>query len=82
MQRKYRFAAIAGIIAILSIILFAYNLTAGQPVLGETSPLESENPDIDGGSMFVVPESPIGTFGMLCSCALALGLFAIRTRRK
>ena len=83
MQRKYKFATIAAIISILSIVLFAYNLTAAQPNQGNTLPLEDENPDlINGGSMFVVPESPLGTFGMVCSCALALGLFAIRKRRK
>lgn len=83
MQRKYRFATIAGIIFILAIILFAYNLTVSQ---AGSPPLENEipdNPDIlNGDSMFVLPESPIGTFGMVCSCALALGLFAITKRRK
>ena len=86
MQRKYRFVTIAGIVSILVIVLYAYNLTAGQPVLGSSSPLENENPDnleiLNEENMFVVPESPLGTFGIVCSCALALGLFAIKKRRK
>ena len=83
MQRKYRFAAIFGIIFVLALLLFTYNLSLAQPQGDDNGPELPENPQLMGdGSLFVVPESPLGTFGIVVSCALALGLFAMRTKRK
>ena len=83
MKRKYRFATIFGIIFIIAMLLFSYNLSAAKPQVDDNGPEIPDKPPIMGdGNLFVVPESPLGTFGIVISCALALGLFAMRTKRK
>ena len=64
-------------------LLVTYNL-AGQANASDNTNLDDEtgNTDItNGGKLFVVPESPLGTFGLVCSCSLALALFALRRRK-
>ena len=84
MSRKRRLTIIFAIISLLAMLLITFNLTGQASPNINTGP-EDQGPDNldipDGGKLFVVPEAPLGTLGLLCSCGLALGLFAIKRRR-
>ena len=85
MPRKYLLTTTFTIICLIAILLFAYNLML-QPKIGDNPEAQNEGPDntdiMNGGNMFVIPESPLGTFGIISISTLALGLFALKKRRK
>lgn len=84
MSRKRRLAIIFSIVSMLALLLVTYNL------VGQASPETNTNPEnqdpgntdiTNGGKLFVVPEAPLGTLGLICSCGLALGIFALKKRK-
>ena len=52
-----------------------------QKIPPETQPQDNP-PDLPEGPEFVVPESPIGTLGLISALATAFGIFAITKKRK
>lgn len=65
--------------------------TSGNPqnelLQGSPSPSPSPTSDdpqneVPPGTTFVVPESPLGTIGIITAIATALGIFAIKQRKK
>ena len=70
------------IIFLISMLIVVYalgnNPTQPPEELPPANSLNEEIPD----SIFVVPESPIGTLGLLAAMAIALGIFVtIKTKR-
>ena len=82
MTRKKTFAAILLLLCLLIIPVTLYTLTLSGAASRNENEITDDLDDIEGGSMFVVPEIPIGTLGLLSSSIAALGLFALFNRRK
>ena len=82
MTRKKTFAAVLLLLCLLIIPVALYTLTLSGAASRNENEIPDDLDDIEGGSMFVVPEIPIGTLGLLSSSITALGLFALYNRRR
>jgi hypothetical protein len=91
MSRRRLLAILFALICLIAILLLAINvyLQAGaenpENLTGDI-PLETEPPTEDlnsgDGNLFVIPESPIGTVGLVAASAIAFGLFMLLNKRK
>ena len=69
--------------AFVCIILAVSYFVSYSDVPGNTESPPQNNPsDIPEGPEFVIPESPVGTLGLIGVLAAALGTFAIANKRK
>jgi len=98
MSRKRLLTIIFTIICLLAILLFVYSFTYQMPHDSETPPQDvgdgispktetSTQPNTNGGTtndgnLFVIPESPVGTLGLVSAVAIAFGLFALLKKRE
>lgn len=84
-RKKTLLATLFVLICLISIVAFAYNLTVQSTPTDNTGP-ENETPPnteiLDRDELFVVPESPLGTLGLVSTAAIAFGLYALKKRKK
>jgi hypothetical protein len=84
-RKKKLLTTLFAIICLISIFTLAYNLTV-QSTPTETTGPENETPlnskPLERDDLFVAPESPLGTLGLVSTSAIAFGLYALKKRRK
>ena len=69
------------IVSILSILIAAYYLNIGIATNnGENPPTPTE--EVPPGGFFVVPETPLGTLGLISATATAFIVLALNKKRK
>ena len=82
MTRKKTFVAILLLLCLLIIPVALYTLAPSGAASSNDDEIPDDLDDIEGGRLFVVPEIPIGTLGLVSASISALGLFALLNRRR
>ena len=83
LTRKKKAIIALTILSILAILLTILTVTAKPPVTTEDLPTMDILPDEDlPDVLFSVPETPLGTFGLMSAMAVALTIFGTIQMRK
>ena len=82
-KRKLILSAIIVLIFVGIIMTFVLNLS-NHPSAAVATPdnLPSENPENSDAPVFVIPENPLGSIGLISGLAVAFGIFALRKRQE
>lgn len=70
---------IVGVFCVISVVIYYMNY-GNLPQNEGNQPLS--DPNTPEGSVFVIPESPLGTLGLISALAAALGLFALGKKKQ
>jgi len=82
MSRKILSIISLALVCISQILVVSYNLHYNNIAKSSESQPQSNPPDLPEGPGFVIPESPIGTLGLISALAAGFGMFAIMKKRK
>ena len=82
MSRKRLLIIIITIVCVLLILIAAYNINTNTPKTSENPPPNNSPEENLPESIFVIPENPVGTLGLISAIATALAVFAIANKRK
>ena len=82
MSRKILSIISLALVCISQILVVSYNLHYNNIAKSSESQPQNNPPDLPEGPEFVIPESPIGTLGLISALAAGFGMFAIMKKRK
>lgn len=82
MSKKVVFIISLAIVCISLILIVAYNLGYNGIAKNSENQPQNGSPDLPEGPEFVIPESPIGTLGLISALVAAFWMFAIANKRK
>jgi hypothetical protein len=70
------------LICLSALIVLAYSFGNNIPQDIETPPQTNSPKESPGGQLFAVPETPVGTIGLISAAAMAFGIFALLKKQK
>ena len=85
MSKKKTLLLLLAIICVAIILAYTMNLNSASPNTPEnqsgnhSETSEQETPE---GPMFVVPENPLGTLGLISAFVVAFGVFALKKKAR
>ena len=82
MSKKILLVISLAIVCISLILVVSYNLYYNGVAKNSENQPQNNPSDLPEGPEFVIPESPIGTLGLMSALAAAFGIFAIANKRK